>query len=59
MIKFIACDMDGTLVDDEKILHEKVFSTLDYLKSKNVMFCAASGRQYIVLNIFLVNMVKI
>ncbi len=46
MIKFIACDMDGTLVDDEKVIHEKVFSTLDYLKSKNIIFCAASGRQY-------------
>ena len=46
MIKFIACDMDGTLVDDKKEIDKSVFSTIEYLNEKNVLFCAASGRQY-------------
>lgn len=46
MIKFIACDMDGTLVDDKKEIDKSVFSIIEYLNEKNVLFCAASGRQY-------------
>ena len=46
MIKFIATDMDGTLLDDNKTVNKSIFSVLDYINKKDIMFCAASGRQY-------------
>ena len=45
MIKFIASDMDGTLVDDNKILSPEIFDVIEKLKQKGVCFAAASGRQ--------------
>jgi len=46
MIKLIATDMDGTLLDTEGNLPKDFFSTLEKLKAKNVKFVVASGRPY-------------
>lgn len=46
MIKLIASDMDGTLLDDEKRLPDDFFETLDGLLERNITFAAASGRTY-------------
>lgn len=45
-MKYILCDMDGTLLDEQKRLPAKLFPLLDELKQRNVIFGAASGRQY-------------
>ena len=46
MIRLIACDMDGTLLDENKQLPRDLFPTLDALRAKGVSFAVASGRQY-------------
>jgi len=50
MIKLIATDMDGTLLDGEGKLPKDFFSTLEKLKAKNIKFVVASGRPYVTLN---------
>lgn len=44
MIKLIACDLDGTLLDSRKQLPPGFFAQIK--KMKRVRFVAASGRQY-------------
>ena len=46
MIRLIATDMDGTLLDDEKRLPKDFFPVLDGLVEKNIVFTVASGRSY-------------
>jgi Cof subfamily protein (haloacid dehalogenase superfamily) len=46
MIRLIAADMDGTLMDDNKMVGEEFWKVEKILAEKNIMFCAASGRQY-------------
>lgn len=46
MIKLIATDMDGTLLNGNGQLPENFFSTLKQLEAKNVNFVVASGRPY-------------
>lgn len=46
MIKLIATDMDGTLLDENSKLPKEFFSTLEKLEEKNVKFVVASGRPY-------------
>jgi Cof subfamily protein (haloacid dehalogenase superfamily) len=45
-IKFIASDMDGTLLDNNGCLSPDFFEIFDQLEQKGIMFAAASGRQY-------------
>lgn len=45
-IKFIAADMDGTLLNENGQLDPKFFDLYRQLEQKNIMFAAASGRQY-------------
>ena len=45
-IRLIAADMDGTLLDDDKELHDHFWPLVDALFSRGVLFCPASGRQY-------------
>ena len=45
-IRLIAADLDGTLLDDEKELHEHFWPLVDALVERGVLFCPASGRQY-------------
>ncbi len=46
MIRLIASDMDGTLLDDEKRLPKDFFSTLDALFERGITFAVSSGRTY-------------
>ncbi|MGL5315144.1 MAG: HAD family hydrolase [Peptostreptococcaceae bacterium] len=46
MIKLIATDMDGTLLDENSKLPKDFFSTLEKLDTKDVKFVVASGRPY-------------
>lgn len=46
MIKLIATDMDGTLLNEKGQIDKGFKEVFDKLKEKNIMFCAASGRQY-------------
>ena len=46
MIKLIATDMDGTLLDENGKLPSNFFSTLEMLDKKEVKFVVASGRPY-------------
>lgn len=46
MIKLIATDMDGTLLDENGNLPKDFFETLEQLKKLNIKFYVASGRPY-------------
>lgn len=46
MIKLIITDMDGTLLDDSGNLDREFFDVLDKLLQLDIIFVAASGRQY-------------
>ena len=46
MIRLIACDLDGTLLDGERRLPTRLPALLDELDRRGIYFCAASGRQY-------------
>ena len=49
MIKLIASDMDGTLLDGNKKLPKEFFTILNQLKEKGIAFAVASGRSYVTL----------
>jgi len=49
MVKLIATDMDGTLLDEHKRLPKDFFKLLDILKSMGIEFIIASGRSYLAL----------
>ncbi|NEZ46894.1 HAD family hydrolase [Clostridium niameyense] len=46
MIKLIATDLDGTLINDKGIICEKIFNLINILYKKDIKFVAASGRFY-------------
>lgn len=46
MIKLIASDMDGTLLDPQKNFPPDFFNILDRLEKKDIRFIVASGRSY-------------
>ena len=45
MIKLIATDLDGTLLDSNGGLSDEIYDIIKQLKSMGIMFAAASGRQ--------------
>ncbi|WP_041394177.1 Cof-type HAD-IIB family hydrolase [Photobacterium profundum] len=45
-IKFIAVDMDGTLLDQNSQLPEDFYSVYQQVRQRDIIFAAASGRQY-------------
>ena len=49
MIKLIATDMDGTLLDENGHLPEGFTDILDRLRAKNIKLVVASGRPYYTL----------
>lgn len=49
MIKLIASDLDGTLVNDEGKISDKIYDMISKLNKKGVKFAAASGRTYLQL----------
>jgi len=46
MIKLIASDLDGTLLDDDKNLPPDFYEVLDELSEKGIRFVVASGRTF-------------
>ncbi len=48
-IRLIVADMDGTLLDDEKQLHDHFWPMIDALHHRGILFAPASGRQYYTL----------
>lgn len=46
MIKLVASDMDGTLLNECDKLNEETFDIIMQLKEKGILFAVASGRQY-------------
>lgn len=44
-IRLIACDMDGTLLDDDNAIHEDFWPLVKQLHARGILFCPASGRQ--------------
>ncbi len=46
MIRLIATDLDGTLLDGDRQLPEGFIPFVKGLKEKGIRFCVASGRQY-------------
>ncbi len=46
MIRLIAADMDGTLLNSKGELPKHLFEAIRILKKRGVLFAAASGRQY-------------
>jgi len=49
MIKLIATDMDGTLLDENGHLPDGFTDILDRLRAKNIKLVVASGRPYYTL----------
>ena len=49
MIKLIASDMDGTLLDSQKRLPPGFYDAVRALKAQGTLFAVASGRQYAAL----------
>lgn len=45
MIKFVASDLDGTLLPPNKVLPRETFELIGALYEKGIVFCPASGRQ--------------
>ncbi|WP_456295747.1 Cof-type HAD-IIB family hydrolase [Vibrio sp. AK197] len=45
-VKFIAADMDGTLLNEHGQLDPEFFDVFSKLEQKGIIFAAASGRQY-------------
>ncbi len=46
MVKLIATDMDGTLLNDNGNINEKIFDLIHAFNEKDIKFAAASGRFY-------------
>lgn len=45
MIKFIACDLDGTLLPPTKVMPEETFNLIEKFYGRGGIFAPASGRQ--------------
>ena len=45
MIRLIATDLDGTLLDAEGKMPAGIFEAIEKLNARGIIFCAASGRQ--------------
>lgn len=45
-IKLIACDLDGTLLNEVHAIHDEFWPLVHALHARGITFCPASGRQY-------------
>ena len=45
-VKLVVSDMDGTLLNSKGEVSNLFFELFKKLQSHNILFCAASGRQY-------------
>lgn len=46
MVKLVASDMDGTLLDENGTVPAETFDLIRQLHAQGIRFCAASGRRY-------------
>ena len=46
MIKLIATDMDGTLLNSNNEIQHGFYDVFEKIQEKGIIFAAASGRQY-------------
>jgi Cof subfamily protein (haloacid dehalogenase superfamily) len=46
MIRLVVSDLDGTLLDSDKRIHDEFWIVEQQLAEKGILFSAASGRQY-------------
>ena len=46
MIRLIASDMDGTLLDESSTVPEETFELIHELHERGIVFAASSGRRY-------------
>lgn len=51
-IKLVACDIDGTLINKDNLLSEKVIDAVQKATAKGVRFCIATGRMFCSAQIF-------
>jgi len=49
MLKLVAVDMDGTLLNDAKEMPKSTFEIVDRLHKRDIIFAVASGRQHLSL----------
>ncbi|MBP2026991.1 Cof subfamily protein (haloacid dehalogenase superfamily) [Acetoanaerobium pronyense] len=52
MIKMIVCDMDGTLLNSNKIISDENFKAIKYAMEKDVLVMLATGRIYTSAKLF-------
>lgn len=48
-IRLVVADLDGTLLDDDKQVHEQFWPLVEQLHRRGILFAPASGRQYYTL----------
>ena len=48
-IRLVVADMDGTLLDADGVVPERLWPLLDLMRERDIAFCPASGRQYATL----------
>lgn len=48
-IRLVVTDMDGTLLDDDRQIHDHLWPLLDELDARGIAFCPASGRHHVSL----------
>ena len=48
-IRLVVADMDGTLLDADGVVPDRLWPLLDLMRERGIAFCPASGRQYATL----------
>ncbi len=48
-IRLVVADMDGTLLDSDGVVPDRLWPLLDLMRERGIAFCPASGRQYATL----------
>ena len=44
MLKLVACDLDGTIIDEKGVCDKSVIDAIEFLKEKDILFVICSGR---------------
>ena len=46
MIKLVASDLDGTIIDKNNYIYENNFKAIEYLNNNNMNFVICTGKTY-------------
>lgn len=49
MIKLVASDLDGTIIDKNNLIYENNFKAIDYLNKNNIDFVICTGKTYSII----------